>query len=60
MLSVCIILCLSDSFEHPALISLAFSGKGREALQGELFDFSDDAREVCKLDGPFFFSSLKG
>lgn len=29
MSSVYIILCLSDSFEHPTLISLAYSGKGR-------------------------------
>lgn len=43
------ILCLSESFEHPGLISLAYSRKG-EALQGGLFDFSEDILEVCKPD----------
>lgn len=50
MLSVYIILCLSDSFEHPTLISQLIGG-GEEAPQGEEFDFSEDALEVCRLDG---------
>lgn len=58
MSRVYIILCLCDSFEHRTLISLAYLGKGEEAPQGELFDFSEDTPEVCSLGaflGLFFF-----
>lgn len=51
MSSVYIILCLSESFEQPTLISLGSLREGEEGLQGELFDFSEDAPEVCKLVG---------
>ena len=29
--------------------------QGKETLQGELFDFSEDSLKVCKLDGVFVF-----
>lgn len=48
--------CLSESFEQPTLISLGSLGEGEEGLQGELFDFSEDAPEVCKLVGRICWS----
>lgn len=61
MSSVYMILCLSDSFEHPTLIFQAYSEERAGTLQGELFDFPEDTPEVCKLDGcgGLFFFSLK-